>query len=456
MNNSREDFLKKRPEMKEMTQSPLTVAEHTAAIIPLISPGTEKSIFRHIIVEETARILKDRIATEKLNTQLINFPILSYADHHSLLNYKLLYNSNLICAEIIKKLNLPFLVVGATGNIPLKNEAFPRGFYFKGKKFNFFSVKDEKKSVYLLDNKLRANKKIGIKSFITNYDQNGLTSDEIKFLHCLFFEGLEIEHATTQYDIFSDQLTFLNFKLWKYYFDQGIRTQIPDIIYLQANQLVNRVLLEELKKADSLISLILFEPGLRNLYVENFQGIQGCWDEDRGSHFFWGSGKKNERVSLHVDDQANALVGKDFILELTPTAISTAVEQKEIFPSLFFDFLINTFLAGYVALGGFNQLKYLPQMKEAHIKCLQTYGLKDMAQQFANRKTGGFVCGMLPFHFDSGIDLIWHYNSTNGKFNGNLSGGLGQKELTHLLEMKISDLTTAAIDTMIENTSSNE
>ena len=466
MKKKLEDFFKIRPGMQKKYDYPGTYRDFVKDIARFLTPLEEEKPVQDIIMEKVGKILGEEISLERLKHQLLHYPIVSYADHHGLLNYKLLYNSNLLFAEIIKELKLPFLIVGATGNVPLKNESFPRGFYFKRQKFNFFGVKHAKTSVFLLDEKLDADKRKGIDSFIISYDRDLLTSEERKFLEYLFFDCLEIEKAAGNYEIFSDQLTFLNFKLWKHYFDKNIRDTVPDILYLQTNQIIYNALLEEIKKEDSLISLILFEPKARRIFLENFSGIQGCWAKDRGSQFFWGIGEKKKRVALHVDDTSNSLVGKNFKLELERDTIINALETRKLLPSLFFDFLIISFLGGYLTLGGFNQLDYLQQMQEAHVislidfmiqvqeahvKSLNEIGMHHMADQFASRVTDGLVCGMMPFDFDSGIDLIWHYNSHNGKFNGSMDGGLTRADLDKMLEMKVKDMIASAVETMLEN-----
>ncbi|UCH94608.1 MAG: hypothetical protein JSV88_30675 [Candidatus Aminicenantes bacterium] len=72
---------------------------------------------------------------------------------------------------------------------------------------------------------------MGIDSFISSYNKSLINHEELAFLEYLFFDCLDIERASETYEIFSDQLTFLNYKLWKCYFDQTVRDSFVFLIF---------------------------------------------------------------------------------------------------------------------------------------------------------------------------------------------------------------------------------
>lgn len=452
MYNKMEEFFRKRPNMQKKYNFPGTFKDFVKDIAKSVPSKNEKGSHDDLILEEAARLLSKEIPTEDLKNQLIHYPIISYADHHGLLNFKLLYNSNILYSAIIKELKLPFVVVFATGNIPLINVSYPRGFYFKERRFNFFRKKQNNIPVYLLEDKIWANRDGGIESLILNYSSEVLNAEEKKFLEYLFFDCLEIERASEEYEKFSDQLTFLNFKLWKYYFDKSIRNYIVDIVYLQANRIIVNIIIDEIKKKDSLISLILFNPEVRQVFLRNFYGIQCCWGENTGSQLFWGITHKRRLTRLQVDHSSNSLVdkGSDLCIKLEKERIIEALMARKVIHTSFFDLLIMTFLEGYMTLGGFNQIDYLPQMQQAYLKSLREVGREDLVDKFASAVTDGLICGMMPLDFDSGIDLIWNYNSTDGKFNGNLDRGLNQEDLDGILNIPVKNLISTGIETMVE------
>ncbi|MCU0289909.1 MAG: hypothetical protein MUF15_26400, partial [Acidobacteria bacterium] len=258
------------------------------------------------------------------------------------------------------------------------------------------------------------------------------------------------------FDNFSDQITFLNYKLWPYYFEKSLRNSLPRLIYLPSTPVLLDVLCREIMKKDSLVSLIIFEPKIRNIFLKNFFGIAGCWTENTGSHLFWGVSEKKKYkrlIRLTLDNSSHSLIGENFKLVLEPEAVMSALKSKKIIATLFFDYLILTFLEGYLTLGGFNQLDYLPQMQQAHIKSLSEIGMTELAACFSSRRTDGLVCGMMPCQFDSGIDLIWQHNSHNGKFNNNLDNGLNKDDLDRILAMNVQDMILSAVEIMLENVS---
>ena len=437
--------------MLKKYEYPGTCQDFLLDIARVVDRQKNQSRLPEIITKEAARILGGEISPASLESQLSRYLLISTADHHALLNDKLLYNSNLLYAEIIKELRLPFMVVLATGSIPMKSKSHPRGFYFKGQKINFFGEKQSKLPVFLFRGKLTAAREKGLDSFCLSYDNASFTSEEKKFLEFLFFHCLEIEKAGRDLDLFSDQITFLNNKLWKYYFDQSLRSSLPGMIYLQANTVLLTLLIREIQKEDSLISAILFEPAVRRLFIKNFYGIPCCWGENRGTQLFWGvTARKNKvRVTgLQVDESSHSLVGEDFNIKLERKAIIEGLVTKKILSTLFLDFLITTFIEGGVALGGFNQVDYLPQMQQVHVETLKEIGLTARVEEFTGRFTEGMICGMFPFDFDSGIDLLWHYNSRGGIFNGNLDGGLTRQDLERMLARKVKNMIGSAIETL--------
>ncbi len=450
MKKKMEEFFRHRPNMLKKYTFPGDFGDFGRDIAGAVKPQDRNNSLTRQIIAEVERIFPGKISTQQLEKQLCQYPFVSYADHHGLLNYKLLYNSNLLYAEIVKEIALPYVLVLATGSVPLKNISYPRGFYFKGRKFNFFRKKQRDIPVFLVEEKLEAQRNPGLESFILNVNKENLTGEEKKFLECLFFEGLEIDNLPEGLETFSDQVSCLNFKLWKYYFHSRTRDSIPDMVYLQSNRLVLELLTRELQKEDSLVSTILFDRKAREAVFRNFYGIPCCWGDNAGSHFFWGVSPKKKLFPLTLNEDSNVLEGGQLSIEMTPAAILDALTGGMIMPAIFIDFLLFTFLDGYLALGGFNQVDFLPRMQAAHLKSLEEMGKTGMSESFSSRVTDGLICGMFPFDFDSGIDLIWHYNSRDGKFNGNLEGGLTGEELAKVKHMPVKDLIGSAVEMMLE------
>lgn len=449
MTNLKTEYLQKHPCLAEKFSFPGTLGLYLEQISATIPANSTESIFDNFIAHEVRRILPNHINPEKLKRQIRTYRVVSCADHHGLLNYSLLYQSNIILSELVKKNYLPYVIVLSTGTIPLSNISHPRGFYYKKEKLNFFNRDSAHIPVCLMDQRITPGNEIG--SFIRGISKYKLTPDEKKYIEHFFYTALQI-HNVSNYGSYSDQVTILNFDLWKYFFTSSIRDSRPGLVYLQFNAIIVEYILHELKNPESLISKIVLNPQIRQIYLKTFTGIPCCWSSISGTHFFWGVNDRKRLVRLAFDASRNCLSGEGIMVEMVLDVIVHQLENKKIIPSSFFDLLIIVFLENYLALGGFNQIEYLPQMQAAHVRCLKEIGEQKLAEEFASRITDGFICGMLPFPFDSGIDLIWHCNSHDGRFNGNLDNGLTQADLDRMLEMPVSDLVSAGIRTMMDIT----
>ncbi len=442
-------FFSKRPGMEKKYRYSGTFKEYASDILKSLTPAENSKRFIGRVVREVKRILPDTEG-ESLGRQLERYPVISYADHHGLLHYSLLYNSNILYYLMLNNLSLPSIVVFASGNVPLVNISYPRGFTFSNERFNFFSERKSKVPVYLFDEIIRADRNAGLGSFILNFNRVGLDGQKKRFLEHLFFDCLEIEKVGKNFETFSDQVTYLNSKLWKYFFDEAIRDDVPGILYLQSNIIIKDLLIEEIEKSDSLISTILFNRDVRKIFIENFRNISCCWGENFGSQLFWGISEKKKTVPLKVDNRNDFLSGDGFSLKLTKGEIIDALIGKTILPTVMLDFLVISFVNGFAALGGFNQVEYLPKMQSALIKSVRESGIIADTNRFQKVITDGLVCGMFPFHYRSSLDLIWDFNSSGGVFNGNLNRGITGDLLDAIDSTKISEMIISAIETMKE------
>ncbi len=64
----------------------------------------------------------------------------------------------------------------------------------------------------------------------------------------------------------------------------------------------------------------------------------------------------------------------DSLLTLDPESIIEALENKKIYPSMALCFIVISFYYGFVCGGGFSQVNYLKNMKEAWVRILGILG----------------------------------------------------------------------------------
>ncbi len=448
-------FFRKRPHLAEIYHSygNFTLDEYFQILARAIQPsGTVKKSLHTSIITETKRLLGDKIDMTAFETQISNFPVVSTADHHGILSSKILYNSNIVYSQLTDSLNLKYIPVLSSGGIPFNNESHPGGFFFNGNKIRFIKSKYEDVPV--------SHYKAGIQSgnsivdLIVNLNGlniiNPLNDEETKFLEYLCFDTLDINSICSEHSVFSDQVTIVNYKLWKLFFAQGFHNRISELVYLQMDRIIKTILIEEIQNPESLVSKILFDKNTLDVFIRNFQDIPGCWGERNGSFLFWEVRSDNKGLGrLEHKPGSGLLCGRGKKFTLDRDCIISALNNGLIQPTLFFNFLLLSFEGGLFTLGGFNQVDYLGEMQAAFIRSLSEIGLPGAADDFAKRVTNGFICGMNPFHFESSIDMLWEFNSVNGVFNGNLDRGITPEGLASVGKRRLKELIDDALPVLL-------
>lgn len=426
----------------------LSLGKYLNVLLEKIKPiKNNVPIIQQAILDEAGRLLGNQINLEDFEKQLTQYPVLSTADHHGFLHYGLLLNTNILYLHLFHNSKQHFCPVLSTGTIPVSNCTLPGGFQYKSEKYRFISMnKYRHYAICQLKHGIIQGKQLS--KTIVNLENSEhayvLDDQEKKFLEYLLFDILKTNDFTLKDMCYADQVTIINHRLWKYFFDKAERDTLPNLVYLQFNAILNTVILTELPNKESLIAQLLFDKKTRDIYTEAFQNIPGCWGE-KGTFLFWEVRRDNKGLgSLKYDRDLNLLVGTEGTYVLQPEIISEALSMQKIFPGIFWNFFILTFLGGYFTPGGFNQIGYLSQMRKAHVSCLRKLGKADVADLFASRITDGFICGMQFLPWGSSIDMLWEHNSSNGLFNGNLDQGLTREYLAERLDQRVS--------TLIENT----
>jgi hypothetical protein len=445
-------FLEKRPAIRlhyDLEGSYSDWARHFISRIPMGQKGRLVKLISHHAIAHN----RERVNQPFLEYQLKRYPMVSTADHAGLLNYNILYNANLLMAGLTELEMMPYQIVLATSRIPLNNISYPRGFYFGGRRFSLFPVRIMRVPVCLVDERLPFSPGKRLREIIGADAARELEPEKAKFLEYLLFDRLGMDSPDDR--PFPESLCRMNARLWENFFLASERDKRPGIIYLMQETLVLDLLMEDIPDPSSLVHMILFEPRVREIYLEEFDGISGCWDQASGTHFFWGVNAKRGLYPLRVDSGGRFLVpaagSHEASIPLAPQAVLSALAEKRLIPSLFIDMLLIAFVEGFSVLGGFNQVTYLAWMRVAHERCMLRLGDWPMAARFARTPTDGLICGPLPFpQWDSGLDLMWSHNSTDGKFNGSMDGGLGSEDLQAMMKTPMRKLIQNGVDAMLD------
>lgn len=329
--------------------------------------------------EEISKLLGKEVADSAV-IQLEKHFFVSTSDHHGPLSHPFFLNSNLVTAATYSDhsdQSLKNVIVLSCGNVSLNNSTFPRGLlfnaYHKGKilvhRLSFLPSNSHSALVYNFRPYTFAEVekvKTALRQKVSSGEIRAADADKIDDLLDEIYSKPEVLNAEN----YSDQVTKTNYYLWKKFFGKFGNTA-PNLIYLEQENLVTRLLIKYHLFNHTVINHMLFDNDYEALIKEYFEGIMGTFStkEGWGTYFFWAIDKhKNYRVSLWKE--GNYLVSRDgkFRFELSPEAIKKALEGKEIFPGMMLVFLILSLYYGLKCLGGCNQVNYLTHMKNAYIK----------------------------------------------------------------------------------------
>ncbi len=330
---------------------------------------------------EVAKRLGDEVADSGVE-QLKKHYYVSTVDHHGPLCHPFFINGNLLTTTPYFGLSDPALknvIVFACSNVSLNNSSFPRGLLFNAlnpktnevvnHKLSFFPAKDRLAPVF----NFRAYSKADIekvKDLVKEKMNNGEveTKEGNKIMEIL--EQIYLNPQALASDDFSEQITKTNYYLWKEFFKVS-EVIPPDLIYMDIESLVLRLLSDYHLDGDTTITHMLFDHDYDSIVMEHFNNIQGAFstDEKWGTYLFWAlpPGAKY-RVQLWKDGDYLKTDDGTYSVKLTPEALREAFEKRELIPATMLAYIVLCFYYGVKCLGGFSQVNYLTNMKNAYIK----------------------------------------------------------------------------------------
>jgi len=311
-------------------------------------------------------LLGKRVASS-VTAQLKQRPIVSTAGHHDTVSHPFFSSAVLAEAEYARNQGFQNVIIFSCGGISLNNSSFPRGFLLhdsqmKEQRLYLTSLKHHRHPVfrqprYTQEAMIRLSREINTLNLSLN-QKNKLKS--------LLLQTYGSPTALRLPD-YSSQLTRGIFTLWK---------KIPgladiNVVYLEQETLVNTLLRKFHLKDKTILNDILLTPKIRSSFLKQFDGISGGFDskEQRGTELFWGV-TKTGRVPLKIVGQELTSVDHTFRVRLTASELAKALNEKTLMPSMALTFSVLSFYYGMATAGGFCQVNYLTEMREAYKKFL--------------------------------------------------------------------------------------
>lgn len=367
------------------------------------------------------KILKPLIGqTETINTikTLKETSLVSSADHHGILCHPFFSNTTLVrsfCIQDSLKTDdyKPSTISLTCGCISPSNSSYPRGIFFhddnfKEVKMPFLSLRDRRRSLY----GIKALNKISFKKQKDRLTHINLNDSEKSRLNTFFDKIIEDEKIFDQ-KLLSSQYTIINDILWKELFD----TEHGNLVYLEIETLIRELILTYHIDNITEVHKIMFDSETRNNYIKNFEGVVGAHNTEtkKGSHIFWYIDEiKNTRKQLFVKNNSFESIDGKTIIEINKENIRKGLLEYRLIPSMALCYSIIAFYYGFTLGGGFSQIQYLGDMKNAFKKTVT-----NIADTKTNIFTGEFVLetlnkdgSVLPASL---IDILIRKDNINGR-----------------------------------------
>ncbi len=312
---------------------------------------------------ELAPLVGHTITRQAADT-LMRTGFASTADHQGILCHPFFSNAALL-RHITRTSGGPVISLSC-GGISLNNSSYPRGIFFHDAALNriripFVSLHDRHLPVY-------GHVPIPKNMFIAraNLSTSLPLPPRVRSRLGEFFTALTNEKSIWNQHSLSEQFTIMNMFLWNFIFGAGETS----LVYLEAESLVRRLLLDYHMDSNTPIHSILFDPATTSSYLHAFEGVSGAHSGiTRGSHLFWHIERKNRsRRALYYDSNRHGLVSADksVAISLSRNGIAAGLESFALLPTTALSYSLLAFYYGLTLGGGFSQIQYLGDMKRAY------------------------------------------------------------------------------------------
>lgn len=315
-----------------------------------------------ITLDKIITPLIGKASSEKAQKTIKETGFVSTCDHSGILCHPFFSNIALARKNFSKEKHS--VICFTCGGVSMTNSSYPRGVFFHDKNLNLkkiplISLRNRRRSVY----GTTSFSKHKIQKILNEIETYNIDEDSKARLK-RFFALINNNQNIFELEKFSDQITVVNKILWEEIFGQDDN----ELIYIEAENIVRHLLLDIHLANDSVINKILFNPQTRNLYIKNFENIIGAHNtlSQSGSHFFWYIDEiENTRKQLFLKGEMLVSVDEKIKIPFLPEILREYLLRYELLPTMAFCYSILSFYYGLTLGGGFSQIKYLGDIKDA-------------------------------------------------------------------------------------------
>ena len=384
-------------------------------------------------MEYNEALLGKEIALEL--DKVLRFPLLNTANHHGVDFFPPSVQGNLLFWQALKEngISTKYLPICSFGIVSLSNSSYARGITSYSNCGRLFRIPVFPKSI---ENKMVryvpafTGEQVKHTIFRLNTEFGELTaSDGIRQA----LEKYYLDETVLAQSSYGNQAVLINRMLSEDMYPEG---DIPQIIYMEMEQIINRLLLKDLEDENSMIRRILYD---KRILGE----INRQMAEERSSIsavFFWGTDHAGRRFVMDFCTdgvmRGVTLAGETVEMPASAEDIAELIQQEKIVPSGYTMAILLNFARGYTWLGGYFQGDYLPEWQRVTAAALEkAEEYRGWAERIMDYDCSGYISGPV-FAMNLTEDGLI---APAGPLEIIHNGGINLNTLDHLMEATVED-----------------
>ena len=341
--------------------------------------------------EYNEALLGKEIAVEL--DKVLRFPLLNTANHHGVDYFPPSVQGNLLFWQALKEngIKTKYLPLCSFGIVSLSNSSYARG-------ITSYSICDKLFRVPIFPKSIENKMVRYVPAFTEEQVKRAILRLDTEFRDTVAtfnirqaLEKYYLDKNVLEQKYYGSQAVLINMMLSKDMYPEG---DIPQIVYMEMEQIINRLLLKDLKDENSMIYRIIYDKRILNEI--NMQMEEG--NRFMTTMFFWGTDHAGRRYILDFCTDGTmrgiTLAGDAVEFPASPNDIANLIEQDKIVPSGYTMAVLLSFARGYTWLGGYFQGDYLPEWQRGTAAAFANVDeYREWAEYIMNYDCTGYISG---------------------------------------------------------------
>ena len=304
--------------------------------------------------------------------EIVRLPVVLTSSHTGIESYSIFTQGNILFAlhSLLGRKHNRAVVAFSFGNVPLNNLTYPRGLMIY--KVNPENLDLMPVRLPIFPDRLKRTASSCAPPFSSSMidqslaslgqiEKTGLISEKVYKLVTKIVQEELLSEDILNLSSYSQQVVVLNNRIWKLLYAD--LQAVPELIYIEIESIVRKLMVMDLANPDSLVSHVLFNPTVRDQVISQLDGISGCWHlknlrtrlkknytksrptimDSTGTLFFWWIDEWGKKVPLYLESDGSGkwrfkgVDGRGKVVEFanTPDIIIEQLRQNNLLPSVF-------------------------------------------------------------------------------------------------------------------------